>query len=80
MQLQDDTVWRNVKGIAARKDVSQREIADVLKVSRKAVSERMVGYVDFKSLEIKTLAEYFNVPVSEFYRELQDTSSEKQVA
>ncbi|MEV6258033.1 helix-turn-helix transcriptional regulator [Nocardia sp. NPDC051911] len=54
-----ERVAANVRAAAARKRASQAEIGAVIGISQAAVSQRLLGRVDFKSLELVKLADYF---------------------
>lgn len=53
----------NIRAELARKAMTQKDLADVLKLSQASVSERLVGKVPWRVDELTRLAEVLGVPV-----------------
>lgn len=58
-----ERVAANVRAAAARSRVSQAAIGAVLGISQNAVSQRMLGRVQFKADELHKLAAFLDTPV-----------------
>lgn len=58
-------VAANVRAeIARRKGTKQEDLADLLGITRQAVSRRLLGRVDFRVAELQAIADYFGIPIS----------------
>lgn len=58
-----------VRGVAAEKRFTQKRIAEALGLSRTSVVERVNGRIPFSALEVLTLSQAMNVPVTRFFPE-----------
>ncbi len=54
----------NIRAEVARAGKNQADIAELLGITRQAVSQRMLGRVDFRISEITAIANYLGVPSS----------------
>lgn len=59
-----------VRGLMAEKRSSQKAIAELLQLSRQAVSARFTYKAPWQAWELQVLAEHWGVPVSRFYPEV----------
>lgn len=59
-----------VRGIAAEKGISQDGLAQIIGISRTAVSKRLNGKGDFTATELKRLSVALSVPVGAFFGEV----------
>ncbi|WP_373202627.1 helix-turn-helix transcriptional regulator [Mycobacterium marinum] len=57
-------VAANVRAELARKNKRQEHLADLLGFTRQAVSQRLLGRVDFRVAELQAIADYLEVPIS----------------
>lgn len=69
MKSTTERIAAKVRGLAAEHRFTQQRLADVLDISRTSVVERINGRVPFTGVEILTLAEAMDVPVSRFFPE-----------
>ena len=60
-----------VRGVATEKRYGQQNVANVLGISRSAVSERYTGKVPFGAHELLALSDEFGVPVTRFFPQPQ---------
>ncbi|QWT24974.1 helix-turn-helix transcriptional regulator [Subtercola sp. PAMC28395] len=70
MRYEMSPVAPKVRGIAAEKGVSQEGIAQILGISRTAVSKRLNARGDFTATELQKLAASFDVKVGAFFGEI----------
>lgn len=59
----------NVRAEAARRRVSQAQIAQHLGLDRSAVSRRLSGKTEFSSSELARISDLLEVPVAELFGE-----------
>jgi len=57
----------NVRAEAARRRVSQAQIAQHLGIDQSAISRRMAGKTEFSSSELARISDLLEVPVAEFF-------------
>ena len=65
--------------IRTAKGISQKELADVLQISRSGYSYKENGVQDFKMSEMLTLANYLGVKISDIFLKKKLTICEKCV-
>jgi len=56
-----------LQGLRKEKGKTQKDLADILEMSRRSYMLRENGDLDFKLGEMKKLSEYFNIPVSQIF-------------
>lgn len=56
-----------VRGVASEKRLTQERVAGILGISRQAVNARFSGKVPFSAVELYTLAESVEVPISRMF-------------
>ncbi|MFZ2172766.1 MAG: helix-turn-helix transcriptional regulator [Rhodococcus sp. (in: high G+C Gram-positive bacteria)] len=54
----------NVRGEAARKRISQRQLGEAIGLSQQSLSRRLLGRTAFDVNELSAIAEYLDIPVS----------------
>ncbi len=52
--------WRNFKAEKARHGKTTQDVADLLGISRQAMTSRIIGKVDLRLKEAKKIVDYFN--------------------
>lgn len=57
-------VAANVRAEVARRRLRQSEIAEALELDQRAVSRRLLGYVEFSASELQKLAGLLDVPAA----------------
>lgn len=62
-------IAQNLKKIRVDRKLSQQEVADSLGIDRKTYVNWEAGVSDIKSSYLPELAKFFNVEISEFFRE-----------
>lgn len=67
--LTNAEVAARVRGAAARKRISNVDLAMLTHMSRMAMSRRMRGLVPFTPEELSTLSDAIGAPVGEFFGE-----------
>lgn len=55
----------NIRAEAARRGKTQLDLANALDVSRQAISQRLLGRIDFRIDELQTLADFLDVPLAD---------------
>lgn len=75
MKATQTQIADKVRGVAAENRVTQQRMADTLAMSRASVVERINGRVPFTGVELLTLAQAMNVPVTRFFPEVSDRSA-----
>ncbi len=61
----------NVRAELARHRKRQEDIAELLGLTRQALSRRLLGYVDFRIAELQAIADYLEVPIATLVAEQQ---------
>lgn len=56
-----------LKGLRAMQGKNQSDIAKILNISLQSYHKKENGKVPFKANELKTLSDYFNVPIENFF-------------
>lgn len=56
-----------LKGIMVENKIFQRELAEVIKVSEKTMSDKINGNIDFKLNEAQKIAQFFGKSVDEIF-------------
>ena len=49
------------------RDVTNKELANILGISEKQISLKIRGDVDFKSTEMFKIADYFKIPIGDIF-------------
>ena len=70
MVRNNEYVVSKVRGAAAERRVSQADLAEVLNLSRMAISRRFTGKSVFAPEELVAIADHLNVPVATFFGEV----------
>jgi len=55
----------NIRAELARNSKSQGDLAELLGITRQGVSQRLLGRVDFRLGELRTISEFLGVTVGE---------------
>lgn len=61
---QTSHVAANIRAEIARRGKNQVDVAEALGITRQAVSNRLLGRVEFRVSEVQAIADYLGVPAS----------------
>lgn len=74
MTVMQSHVPANVRAELARRRKRQEDLAELLGLTRQAVSQRLLGRVDFRIAELQAIADYLEVPIGTLVAEQQATA------
>lgn len=63
-----ELIVSNVRAEVARRNLTQKELAPIIGISRQSLNHRMNCKVNFKPEELKTIADYLDIDPTTFYR------------
>ncbi len=60
---------KKLKGLMAENNITQQDLAKILRISVTGLNKKLNGKSEFKASEIKIIADFFNVPINIFFVE-----------
>jgi len=72
-------VTKNVETVRCAQGITQEQVADLLNISRATYINIIKGKRDLMTSELEKLAEYFNIPVVEFFDQPRNNEKFKQM-
>lgn len=68
MKIQKNIERKDLKKFLHKKNARYRNLAQMINISRDALFNKLNGYTEFKAVEIKKLADIFNLSPEQVYK------------